>query len=45
VETKLGAEAKLLDAMMKLYEYPKFVTEAKGAFADLLQKKCNEDGT
>ena len=36
VETKLGAEAKLLDAMMKLYEYSKYVTEAKGAFAVLL---------
>jgi len=33
VETKLGTEAKLLDAMMKLYEYSKYVTEAKGAFA------------
>jgi len=35
VETKLGVEAKLLDAMMKLNEYSKFVTEAKGAFAVL----------
>ena len=39
VETKLGAEAKLLDAMMKLYEYSKFVTEAKGAFAVLFPKE------
>jgi len=33
VETKLGAEVKLLDAIMKLYGYSKFVTEAKCAFA------------
>jgi len=39
VETKLGAEAKLLDAMMKLYEYSKFVTEAKGAFAVLFPEE------
>jgi hypothetical protein len=43
IETKLGAEPRLLDAMMKLYEYSKFVTEAKGAFTDLLRKKCNEE--
>jgi len=39
VETKLGAEAKLLDAMMKLYEYSKFVAEAKGAFAVLFPEE------
>ena len=39
VETKLGAETKLLDAMMKLYEYAKFVTEAKGAFAVLFPEE------
>jgi type I restriction-modification system DNA methylase subunit len=39
VETKLGAEAKLLDAMMKLYEYSKYVTEAKGAFAVLFPEE------
>lgn len=35
VETKLGAETKLLDAMVQLYDYGKHVTEAKGAFAVL----------
>jgi len=35
VETKLGAETKLLDAMVQLYEYSKHVVEAKGAFAVL----------
>ena len=35
VETKLGAETKLLDAMVQLYDYSKYVTEAKGAFAVL----------
>lgn len=35
VETKLGAETKLLDAMVQLYDYSKHVTEAKGAFAVL----------
>jgi hypothetical protein len=39
VETKLGTEAKLLDAMMKLYEYSKYVTEAKGAFAVLFPEE------
>ena len=35
VETKLGAETKLLDAMVQLYDYSKHVVEAKGAFAVL----------
>ena len=35
VETKLGAETKLLEAMVKLYDYSKYVTEAKGVFAVL----------
>jgi hypothetical protein len=34
VETKLGAESKLLDAIVRLYDYSKY-TEAKGAFAVL----------
>src|SRR4030066_11385 len=32
VETKLGAESKLLDAIVQLYDYSKY-TQAKGAFA------------
>ena len=36
VETKLGAETKLLDAMVQLYDYSKHVGESKGAFAVLL---------
>jgi len=39
VETKLGAETKLLDAMVKLYDYAKYVTEAKGAFAVLFPEE------
>ena len=39
VETKLGAEAKLLDAMVRLYDYSKYVTEAKGAFAVLFPEE------
>jgi len=35
VETKLGAETKLLDAMVQLYDYSKYVPESKGAFAVL----------
>jgi len=39
VETKLGAETKLLDAMVRLYDYQKYVTEAKGAFAVLFPEE------
>jgi len=39
VETKLGAEPKLLDAMVRLYDYSKYVTEAKGAFAVLFPEE------
>jgi len=39
VETKLGAETKLLDAMVQLYDYSKNVTEAKGAFAVLFPEE------
>ena len=39
VETKSGAETKLLDAMMKLYEYSKFVSEAKGTFVVLFPEE------
>jgi hypothetical protein len=39
VETKLGAETKLLEAMVKLYDYSKYVTEAKGAFAVLFPEE------
>ena len=42
VETKLGTEAKLLDALMKLYEYSTFVTEAKGAFAVLFPEELRK---
>jgi len=35
VETKLGAETRLLEAMVKLYDYAKYVTEGTGAFAIL----------
>jgi len=35
VETKLGAETKLLDAMVQLYDYSKHIGDAKGAFAVL----------
>lgn len=38
VETKLGAEAKLLDAIVRLYDYSKY-TDAKGAFAILFPEK------
>ncbi len=41
VETKLGAEAKLLDAMVRLYDYSKY-TEAKGAFAVLFPKELRQ---
>lgn len=39
VETKLGAETKLLDTMVQLYDYNKNVTEAKGAFAVLFPEE------
>jgi type I restriction-modification system DNA methylase subunit len=39
VETKLGAETKLLDAMVQLYDYSKHVTDAKGAFAVLFPEE------
>ncbi len=39
VETKLGPETKLLEAMVKLYDYSKYVTEAKGAFAVLFPEE------
>jgi len=38
VETKLGAETKLLDAIVRLYDYSKY-TEAKGAFAILFPEE------
>lgn len=38
VETKLGAESKLLDAIVKLYDYSKY-TDAKGAFAVLFPEE------
>lgn len=38
VETKLGAEAKLLDAIVRLYDYSKY-TDAKGAFAILFPEE------
>ena len=38
VETKLGAESKLLDAIVQLYDYSKY-TEAKGAFAVLFPEE------
>ena len=41
VETKLGAEAKLLDAMVRLYDYSKY-TAAKGAFAVLFPKELRQ---
>ncbi|MEA2089233.1 MAG: N-6 DNA methylase, partial [Thermoproteota archaeon] len=41
VETKLGAEIKLLDAMVRLYDYSKY-TQAKGAFAVLFPKELRQ---
>lgn len=38
VETKLGAEAKLLDAMVQLYDYSKY-TPTNGGFAVLFPKE------
>ena len=34
VETKLGAESKLMNAVLRLYDYSKF-SQARGAFAIL----------
>jgi hypothetical protein len=42
VEMKLGAETKLLDAMVQLYEYGKHVSDAKGAFAVLLPEELRK---
>jgi len=42
VETKLGIETKLLEAMVKLYDYQKYVTEAKGAFAVLFPQELRQ---
>jgi len=42
VETKLGVETKLLEAMVKLYDYQKYVTEAKGAFAVLFPEELRQ---
>ncbi len=39
VETKLGAETKLLDAMVQLYDYSKHISDAKGAFAVLFPEE------
>jgi tRNA1(Val) A37 N6-methylase TrmN6 len=39
VETKLGAETKLLDAMVQLYDYSKHIGDAKGAFAVLFPEE------
>ena len=44
VETKLGAEAKLLDAMVRLYDYSKY-TDAKGAFAILFPEELRRPWT
>ena len=41
VETKLGAETKLLDAMVRLYDYSKY-TQTKGAFAVLFPKELRQ---
>jgi hypothetical protein len=44
VETKLGAETKLLDAIVRLYDYSKY-TEAKGAFAVLFPEELRRPWT
>jgi len=44
VETKLGAESKLLDAMFQLYNYSKY-TDAKGAFAVLFPEELRRPWT
>jgi hypothetical protein len=41
VETKLGTEVKLLDAMVRLYDYSKY-TGARGAFAVLFPKELRQ---
>ncbi len=41
VETKLGAEAKLLDAMVRLYDYSKY-TQTKGAFGVLFPEELRQ---
>ena len=44
VETKLGSESKLLEAIVKLYDYSKY-TEAKGAFAVLFPEELRRHWT
>jgi len=44
VETKLGAESKLLDAIVRLYDYSKY-TDAKGAFAILFPEELRRPWT
>jgi len=44
VETKLGAESKLLDAIVRLYDYSKY-TDAKGAFAILFPEELRRRWT
>lgn len=44
VETKLGTEARLLDAIVRLYDYSKY-TEAKGAFAILFPEELRRPWT
>ncbi|OGD45381.1 hypothetical protein A3K79_07420 [Candidatus Bathyarchaeota archaeon RBG_13_46_16b] len=44
VETKLGAEARLLDAIVRLYDYSKY-TDAKGAFAVLFPEELRRPWT
>jgi len=44
VETKLGAETKLLDAIVRLYDYSKY-TDAKGAFAILFPEELRHPWT
>lgn len=44
VETKLGAESKLIDAIVKLYDYSKY-TDAKGAFAVLFPEELRRPWT
>jgi hypothetical protein len=44
VETKLGVEAKLLDAIVRLYDYSKY-TDAKGAFAILFPEELRHPWT
>jgi type I restriction-modification system DNA methylase subunit len=44
VETKLGAESKLLDAIVRLYDYSKY-TDAKGSFAVLFPEELRRPWT